>query len=276
MKTITIKITRLLTRWPRLLPLATAILAVSLNSAQSAVMTYGFDSATVQGKTVLVTGNIIATNVSGVGKTFDTTTKAEGTASLYLTGTGGSNFGYFSTPIKIGLLSTNGVSQDLKTLDANISFQYRIANNPEFTHNLYGSGDPNIRIRLYQSSDGSGNHVADYYTTTNATNTGGNFLTLSTTILASMNGTLVSGWSWGSGFGMNDLSTIGSVRIMLGYSYSLTINSTALDYHLDDLQVSGSNVTMIPEPSTSALVFMFLLVPGCFLIARRRVSALRS
>ncbi len=247
-----------------------AALAVFSSAAHAATLIYGFDDATAYGKTVLVMGDIAATNISSTNKTFDTSIYTTGTASLKLTGTAGSNFGYFSTPIKIGLVSTGGSVQDLNSTSTNISFQYRIANSPEFTHDLYGSGDPNIRIRLYASSDGSGNHVADYYTTANAGNTGGSFLTLSTALLATPS-TLASGWSFGSGYGVSDLASIGSMRIILGYSYSTTINSTAIEYHLDDLQVSGNNVT-IPESSASTLI----LLGGLFLLGCRRIDRRRA
>ena len=254
---------------PHKILLAIAALTAFSGTSHAATLLFDFDGTTAYGKTVLVMGDITATNISSTTKGFDTTIKAEGTASLKLTGTAGSTFGNFSTPIKIGLVSSGGSVQDLNSTSTNISFQYRIANSPEFTHNLYGSGDPNIRIRLYASSDGSGSYVADYYTTANAGNTGGSFLTLSTALLATPS-TLASGWAFGSGYGVSDLASIGSMRIFLGYSYSTTITSTAIDYHLDDLQVSGNNVT-IPEPSAGMLTLLGgLLFVGCRRATRQR------
>lgn len=240
------------TTLPTVVVVSAIISIAGLITSHSATLNYAFDSTSLNGTTVLNTSNITHTNIAGTSYSFDTAVKSEGSASFRMTGTGNSTFGSFFVPLSLGLVSQNGSTQDFSSLNTLISFQYNIANTPGFTANQYGSGTPNIYIRLFEPGSTT-NFVASYYTNVNAGNTSGSFLTLSTGVLATST-TLKSGWSFGSGFNASNLTDISTLSISLGYSYSSSITLTTLDYHLDNLIVSGDGISVVPEPSVSILV----------------------
>lgn len=244
--------------------ISTLVMAAAMFStagmSRAGTLVYNFDSTDMNGETVLIIGNIIANNTTLPAYSFDTAVKAEGDASFRMTGTTGNQFGYYSIPIGIGLVSENGVTQNLGALDSNISFQLR--------NDTVGQSGVSLRIRLYKADASSaGDYVADYYTSAYGGNTGGDFVTLSTDILTSPT-TLASGWAWGTGYGVDDLTNIALIRIQP--SWSAGTSGLSMDYHLDNLILSGSGVSVVPEPATIAMLLL-----GLFLIAARRRTTAR-
>jgi len=229
---------------PIRLLLAGMLSAATLTATSAATLNYGFDSATVDGKTVLNTGDLVATNVTGASYSFDTTVKSEGTASFRMTGTTSSNFGYFSVPVNVGVLSGNGSTQDFSALDTNISFQYR--------NDTIGLTGVSFRVRLYKVGASIGDYVADYYTSSYGGNTGGSFETISFGVLTNPT-TLGPGWvGFGTGYSAADLDEIAVIRLQPSWSGGTP--DLSMDYHLDNLVLTGSGISVIPEPSGSALL----------------------
>jgi len=249
----------------------------AVSTSNAATLIYDFDAATVGGTTVLYTASSVA-NVSASSYTFDTSVKATGSASLQMQGqyVNTQTFGYFAPFINIGALSSNGSSQNLSLANTSMSFEYLIQNSPGFiTQGAPNSASPNIQIRLFKGGTGSGGgaggtQVAAYYTTANAGNTGDVFLTLSTSVVNG-SGNLGSGWTLSTTF--SDLAEISYIRIYMGWSQNATgafVNST-LNYHLDNLQVTGAGVTAIPEPTPGELLLGGIALFGCVAFVRRRL-----
>lgn len=229
--------------------MAAAILtAAALPVMSAATLNYGFDSATLEGKTILASYG--ANNTSGPTYGFDTAVYSSAPASFQMTGTTGSQFGYFYTMLNVGLLSTSGTVQNFNSTDTNISFKIR--------NDTTGQTGTSIYIRLFKNSD-LVNHVASYFTTSNSGNTGGSFATVSTAMLSAPN-TLAGGWSFGGSYTYSDLADIGTVRLQP--SWSAGTSGLAMNYHLDTFSMSGSGISMIPEPTVSLLVLGGLAALG--------------
>jgi len=244
--------------------LAGMLTVTTLTFTQAATLHYGFDSATVDGQTVLNTANILATNVTSPGYSFDASVKSEGSASFRMTGTTSSNFGYFSVPVNVGGLSANGTTQDFSALDTNISFQLR--------NDTIGQTGVSFRVRLYKVGASVGDYVADYYTSAYGGNTGGSFQTISLGVLINPT-TLGPGWvGFGAGYSAADLDEIAVIRLQP--SWASGTSGLSMDYHLDNLILTGSGISVIPEPSASALLLGGVLMLSTLsrISARKRVA----
>lgn len=239
--------------------LAASLTAMTLTSLPAATLIYGFNSYAVDGKTVLYTSySTGAANVGSANFSFDTTAKTEGTASLKMTGTYSylQTSGYFGPSVAVGKLSANGTTQDFSSINTVISYDYMIENAAAFT-----SGTA-VRVYLYEGgANGTGGTlVASSYQSAFSGNTSSSFLTLTTEVVKT-NGTIGTGWTLNTGKTVADLANITYMRTVLAWGTTPTAANVALNYHIDNLQITGAGIS-IPEPSSVALLMGGLVLLG--------------
>lgn len=248
-------------KWTMALAMA-GIVGASALATQAAVINVSLDSNQAYNKTVVANGGTnIVTPIYGGRYTFDTSIKAEGTASLRMEGQTGSNYGNLRLTIDVGSIAANELTQDLTANGTALSFRLR-------TDNLLGTLQnnqvlPDIKLFAGGTLATPADPVARFYRTTLDDSAGGAFVTINQPI-KNANGTYGDGYQTGQG----DITKLNAVKyIQIVYSWSGTVTgSSSFDVHVDDFRLEGANVTVVPEPVATSL----LAVGALGLLRRRR------
>lgn len=242
-------------------------------SAQGAVISFNFDSDQAYGKTFLYNAPAVNMNPSGGTYSFDTRTepspgtyRTEGTASLRMQGQNASTFGRFVPRIDIGEVAADQVAktQDLTGIGTQLSFDFRRDN----TGLDLTTGQTYIRYNLWAGGTiGTPTDLIGHYSRSNTDGGAvGNFITITQPV------TNATGTGFAPGWTVVDATKLDEVKfidIYYLYSGGVTVaNQVTFDAHMDNLHLSGPNVTVVPEPGALSAVGLVSVVA----MARRRRS----
>jgi len=222
------------------------VIGLAVINAQGAAISYNFDTDQAYGKTVLNTSgnNLVA---PGAVFTFDASTKAEGSAALRMQGTNGQAYGNLAATLDVGSISANESTQDLNGNGTTFTFQLRTDNTLGTLLNTEIL--PDIRLYAGGTLSAPDDLVARFYRTNLDDTADGQFVTIEQ-VIKDAGGALGPGYQTGYG----DITKLNAVKyIEIVYSWSSASapsGDSTFDVHLDDFQLSGPNVTAVPEPGT--------------------------
>lgn len=234
---------------------------LALNGAgHAATLNYGFDAATAGGNVVLETAGNNVVNPVGGAFSFDTAIKAEGEASLRMQGETNQNYGNLRSILDIAAFSENGQGQDLAGNNTVLSFKLRTDNlMVDKSTGQMASVTPSVSevfidIRIWAGGTASNptDLAARFWRSDMDDNADGAFLRLEQVITQS-DGTRGGGYT-GDG-DVNLLANAKFISIIYGWSGSTFQDyRMQIDLHMDDLELSGPGVRVVPEPSSLILL----------------------